>query len=253
VTDLRRHLIDTRLAGEVATSPGESRRNCGRLVAGRPEYTFGLPDWRTADVAEVEAAVVRLCGERAIGDAWDRPGYIDPDAAVAGIDRHSERLVAHAAAGSRVLVATGHPTGLLGHYIDVAAVLAARGCDVLTPLDDHWIVGGDEPSGIRYVHGVGCIWNGGNLVHSHLARYMEALLDACAADGSLPDLIVGDHGMAGAAIARGIETLSIADVNDPALPLAAARGRTDAVLVIDDNLAPSLFQPVSAAMLAGVT
>jgi hypothetical protein len=44
--------------------------------------------------------------------------------------------------------------------------------------------------------------------------------------------------MAGAAIERGIPTLSIADVNDPALPLAQVRGRTDGVLPIDDNLAP---------------
>jgi hypothetical protein len=253
VTDLRAHLIDTRLAGEVATPPGESRRNCGRLVAGMPEYTFGLPDWETADVAEAEAAVVAFCGERAIGDAWDVPGYIDPDTAVAGIARHGERLAAHAAAGSRVLLATGHPTGLLGHYIELAAALAARGCQVLTPLDDRWLLTGDARSGIRYVQGVGCIWNGGNLVHSHLAVYMEALLDAAEAAGGSPDLVVGDHGMAGAAIARGVETLSIADVNDPALPLAAARGRTDGVLVIDDNLAPSIFRPVTAAMLARVT
>jgi hypothetical protein len=55
--------------------------------------------------------------------------------------------------------------------------------------------------------------------------------------------------MAGAAIERGIPTLSIADVNDPALPLAQVRGYTDAVLPIDDNLAPRLFVPVTGAML----
>lgn len=249
MSDIRQYLLDTRLAGPVATSPGESRRNCARLIAGSAEYTFGLPDWKTADVAEVEDAVVALCGEGAIGDAWDGPGYIDPDVSLAGIARHGERLAAHAA-GSRVLLVTGHPTGLLGHYIDLAAALATRGCTIMTPLDDRWIVTGDAPSGIRYVHGVGCIWNGGSLVHSHLAVYMEALLDACTRDGCLPDLVLGDHGMAGAAIARGLDTLSIADVNDPALPLAVARGRTDGLLVIDDNLAPAVFRPVTAAMLA---
>ena len=63
------------------------------------------------------------------------------------------------------------------------------------------------------------------------------------------DVVIAGHGMAGAAIERGIQTLSIADVNDPALPLAQLRGRTDAVLPIDDNLAPSVFVPVTAAML----
>jgi hypothetical protein len=47
------------------------------------------------------------------------------------------------------------------------------------------------------------------------------------------DLVIADHGFAGAAVEAGLPTLSIADVNDPALPLAQARGRTDGVLVIE--------------------
>jgi hypothetical protein len=78
---------------------------------------------------------------------------------------------------------------------------------------------------------------------------MEAMLDELAGDA--PDLVIADHGMAGAAIEQGLPTLSIADVNDPALPLAQARGLTDAVLAIDDNLAPRLFVPVTAAILSG--
>ncbi|MFO8075914.1 MAG: phosphatase, partial [Egibacteraceae bacterium] len=61
---------------------------------------------------------------------------------------------------------------------------------------------------------------------------------------------VADHGLAGAAIARGLPTISIADVNDPGLPLAQVRGRTDGVLAIDDNLAPRHFLAVTEAMLA---
>ena len=57
---------------------------------------------------------------------------------------------------------------------------------------------------------------------------------------------------AGAAIERGIPTLSIADVNDPALPLAQVRGLTDAVLPIDDNLRPALFEPVTSYVLEKV-
>jgi hypothetical protein len=39
-------------------------------------------------------------------------------------------------------------------------------------------------------------------------------------------------------------------VNDPALPLAQARGRTDGVLLVDDGLPPHLFAPVTEAVLA---
>ena len=37
-----------------------------------------------------------------------------------------------------------------------------------------------------------------------------------------PDLVFADHGFAGAAIERGVETISIADVNDPALLVATS-------------------------------
>lgn len=253
MTDLRAHLIENRLAGEVATSPGESRRNCGRLIDGWPEYTFGLCDWQDADIDEVEAAVVALCGEDAIHGPADGPGWIDPDRTLEAIEQHRERLVAHANASSSVLIATGHPTGLLGHYIRLAEALRAAGCRILTPLDDQWLVetaGGH--TGIRYVSGVGCMWNGGDLMHTHLSEYMEAALAHGEHNGGLPELVVADHGMAGAAIEYGIETLGIADVNDPALPLAAARGRSQTPIVIDDNLAPHLFGPVTDALLAGI-
>lgn len=38
-------------------------------------------------------------------------------------------------------------------------------------------------------------------------------------------------------------------MNDPALPLAQARGRTDGVLLVDDGLPAHLFSPVTEAIL----
>ncbi|MGH3666417.1 MAG: phosphatase, partial [Egibacteraceae bacterium] len=120
------------------------------------------------------------------------------------------------------------------------------------PLDDA-VLGHDEATGrrraLRFLDGVGCVHDGGALLHTHRSRYMEAMLDAVGGGPGAVDLVVADHGMAGAALERGLRTLSIADVNDPALPLAQARGRTDAVLPIDDNLAPRRFVPVTAAMV----
>jgi hypothetical protein len=92
--------------------------------------------------------------------------------------------------------------------------------------------------------------DGGSLRHTHRPDYMVAMLEELADRMLGVDLVIADHGMAGVAIEAGIRTLSIADVNDPALMLAQARGRTAAVLPIDDNLAPRLFVPVTAAMLA---
>ena len=247
---LRDHLVASRLAGEVPTAPRETVRNCGKMVAGHDEYTFGLDDWRDLSLLEVVNAVRAVCGGDPGGtDAPDGPGWIEPDAALAAIARHRDTLAAVATnGGGRVLLATGHPTGLLGHYAAIGRALQASGCDLLAPLDDTWIDAdrNGRRLGVRFLDGVGSVFDGGSLRHTHRSVFMERMLDDL--DGDV-DLVVGDHGMAGAAIARGIATLSIADVNDPALPVAQVRGRTDTVLPIDDNLAPRLFVPVTEAML----
>jgi hypothetical protein len=68
-----------------------------------------------------------------------------------------------------------------------------------------------------------------------------------------PDLVFADHGFAGAAIEQGIETLSIADVNDPALLVARALGRANTVVVMDDNVQPEDYWPCFQAMAAGIS
>ncbi len=252
--DLRAYLVRARLAGDVQTSPGNVLGNCAKVVAGDVDYTFGLSDWRTATEHEVVAAVAELCGERATTRDPDGPGWIDPDACVAAIGLHRDRLAAFALEGGRVLLATGHPTGLLPHYEAISRALDAAGCEVLKPLDDvrDLMEQGDRKLGIRYLGGVACAFSGGELMHTHRSGLMEAMLAELSARDQLPDLVMGDHGMTGTAVERGIPALSIVDVNDPALILGQARGRTDGVLPIDDNLAPSLFEPVTRAMLEGL-
>lgn len=246
---LRAHLVDSRLAGEVQTSPASTLGNCRKLVDGDPGYTFGLRDWQTVTFADAVRAVQRVFGGDPGAAEPSGPGYIDPEATLTGIARHRDRLRAVTdGGGARVLFATGHPTGLLAHYAALARALQAAGSDLLTPLDDVTIH--RDSTGrraLRFLDGVACVTDGASLRHTHVARYMEAMLDALGARP--PDLVVADHGMAGAAIEAGVPTLSIADVNDPALPLAQTLGRTGNVLPIDDNLAPRVFVPVTEAML----
>lgn len=250
-TDLATHLIRSRLAGSVATSPRSTVANCHKMVRGDDDYHFGLDDWRHLTADEAVAGVQQICGGDPLhAEDPDGPGWIEPEAALAGIATHRRRLRDAAKSGGvRVLFATGHPTGLLSHYQALARVLQVSGSMLLAPLDDQWIDHDrfGRELGIRFLDGVACVFDGASLRHTHRSVFMEAMLDELG-PGTV-DLVVGDHGMAGAAITAGIPTLSIADVNDPALPVAQTRGRTDAVLPIDDNLAPSVFVPVTAAML----
>jgi hypothetical protein len=249
---LRHHLVTTRLAGRVQTPPRSSLGNCTRLLAGDPNYTFGLSDWRRATFDEVVAAV-RAAGGTRLGEAVpeDGEGFIDPDATLAGIRAHRDALARFVAAGGgRVVLATGHPM-LLAHYAELARALAHAGCTVLRPLEgehDRLRTAEGRACSIGYVDGAAVLAYDGGFHHTHRPHYMEAMLDELGGWAGV-DLVVADHGFAGAAIEAGIPTLAIADVNDPALPLAQARRRTDAVLLIDDGLDPALFEPVTAAML----
>jgi hypothetical protein len=250
---LREHLIATRLAGPVATSPAHAIDNCRKLVSGDPDYTFGLDGWQKTTVEEARAAIAEVCGPEAVAEEHDGPGWIDPDRCLAAIDRHRDRLGDCASTGGRALLATGHPTGLLAHYAAIGRALVGSGCALVDALDDAPLpIDDDRSTQIRYVDGVACLRRGGDLVHTHRAEPMEAILDTLEDAGTLPDLVIADHGLAGAAIHRGLETLSIADVNDPGLFLAQVRGLTDAVLPIDDNLRPALFEPVTVRMLEKV-
>lgn len=242
---LAERLVEGRLCGEVATPVGSCVGNCRQLVAGHPDYTFGLSDWATATYDEAVAALEALGGGRLRDHPDHAPAYIDPAGTVAGIRAHHDLLADFVArGGGRVLVATGHPV-LLPHYGAVAAALAAAGCAVLAPAAarHEWTV--------RYVDGVAAPFRWGSSRHSHRPEYMQAMLSELDGPGDgRPDIVVADHGFAGAAIEAGVPTVSIADVNDPALPLAQARGRTAGVLLVDDGLPPDVFGAVTRAVLA---
>ncbi|MDP9021670.1 MAG: phosphatase [Actinomycetota bacterium] len=248
--DMTAALVASRLTGDVATPPSSTLGNAQKLADGHIDYTFGFSFDVSAE--EAVAAVTAICGADPRRLPEDGPGRIEPHTTIAAIERHRSSLAAAADGGAQVLVATGHPTGLLAHYGAVARALDSAGCELLTPLDDvrDLMEQGDHKLGVRYLDAVAVAWSGGELYHTHRSGLMEACLDAL--DPIEPDLVIADHGWAGAAIERGIETLSIADVNDPALMVAQVRGMTDAVLPIDDNLAPRHFRPVTRALLDGL-
>ncbi len=58
-----------------------------------------------------------------------------------------------------------------------------------------------------------------------------------------PDLVLGDHGFAGAAIERDIPTIAVMDINDPALAIAHAEKKDVVIVPMDDNRAPRSYEP----------
>lgn len=245
---LREHLVRHRIAGEVGTSREDNLRNMARFLEGREGHHFGVVLSRDWTLGEVHDVMVETCGISADADHHEGVDTIDPDLTVAALDRWRDRLRLAKKRRERVLIATGHPTGVLSLHLAVAQDLAAAGCEVLDPeLDWRWPW--PEPNAwargrqrnVRSLHGVHILASGGELLHTHAPEPMRAVLRAL---DSPPDLVVADHGWAGEAASQGIETLALADCNDPALFVAEADGAPLITVPLDDNVAPRLYRPL---------
>src|SRR4051794_33145027 len=225
--ELLEHVVRARIAGAVATARASNLGNVTKMLDGHPDYWFGVELDRAWTFDEVVAVMVARVGIHPDVDREHGADTIEPELCVAALDAAADRLAEVAAGRGRVLCATGHPTGLLALYVPVLTALAAAGCEVLTPAAERWVPIGDRQRRIRYVGGVATIGTGGDLLHTHAPEPMQAIL---ASGMAAPDLVVADHGWAGAAGQAGWPVLGFADTNDPALFVAAEEGKVEVVV-----------------------
>lgn len=236
-------MLATGLSGDTATPRSNAIRHAELLSQDDPDKALGLGR-RGRDFQGVLDAVAALCGCSNDLASREGPGFIDPERTVEELVSMATRLGKAAEQRDRVLIVTGHPTALTPWYGRIASALQEAGCEVIAPLEDVRLErpadlhqGGDRgPMLWRYFDEVGVFCVGWRLVHTHESWPMDALLDA-----ETPDLVIADHGFAGAAAARGIPTIAITDVNDPAISVGWQDGLFEAAIPLDDNLAPRLY------------
>jgi hypothetical protein len=251
--ELIRWLVESRISGPVATSRENNLANF-RLMAQRdPTYTFGLPLRGAWTFDDALALMAKRCGVAAdpMYDAGE--DTIDPELTVERIEAMADWLREVAERRGRVLIATGHPTGLLAVHLEIARALRAAGCTLLEP-DAAWREvdrsGTPHERHIRHLLGVAVASQGANLLHTHSPVPMRIMLAALASSGQPPpDLVVADHGYAGAAGAAGVSTVGFADCNDPALFVGEAEGDVAVCVPLDDNVAPELYAPMTCYLL----
>jgi hypothetical protein len=243
---LRDHLVASRIAGAVATPRASNVANIDKMLAGDWDYHFGLTPARTWTADEVLAVMARRVGVDPDPDRRSGADRIDPDLTIAALCAAADELAAAAAAKATVVVATGHPTGLLSLHLAVAEALRAAGCRVLGAPDYHPV----PPRGrVRALGGVLMLTNGADFLHTHAAEPMQLLLAQWAAAGETPALVVADHGWAGAAAESGIPVVGFADTNDPALFVGAEEGKVRLAVPLDDNVAPDSYLPLAAVLV----
>lgn len=253
--ELREHLVRTMIAGEVATPRQNNLLHYRRMSGRDPYYLFGLDLEKPWSFDEVFALMVEKCGIDPDPAHFYGDDTIDPDLTIDALDAMAVRLRLAAERRETVILATGHPSGLLPVHLAVGRALRARGCRVLTPAAG-WSYevetsGGARPRHIRYVDGVAMLSGGGSLHHTHDSAPMRAMLAELAAESEdWPTLAIADHGWAGAAGQAGIETVGFADCNDPALFAGEAEGKIAVVVPLDDNVLPHHYNELTAYLLA---
>src|SRR5262245_15585948 len=214
-------LVAAGLAGHVATARADSLRKFQRLADRDPDVLLGLDFDRRWSFERVMALMAQRSGAPPDHSAAGGPDFIDPERTLDALDRMAVRLRQAGADRSRVLLATGHPGGLLSTHLAIAQLLVAAGAELLAVPGGVAMGTGD----VRQLDGVAVLHSGGGLQHTHSPAWMELVLDRLAGAGAPPpDLVVADHGWAGCAGRRGIDTVGFADCNDPALFVGEAEG-----------------------------
>lgn len=236
------------VAGPEITHPLDNvLRNIRLLHEGDPDKQFGMTGLQTLEPEEIVELVGRGAGFEPDPSATTGPVPVDPERVLDACGEAGDRFAEAIRHRERVILATGHPVGLAHLYIEVGRLLRAGGATIIEPADGTtWHeVDRPHPWQIRYLDGVAMLTDKASARHTHSGDAMKRMLDDLT-----PDLVFADHGFAGAAIQRGVDTVSIADVNDPALLVAQAQRRTRTVIVMDDNVAPQAYWPCFQAIAA---
>jgi Phosphatase len=253
--ELRAYLVSSRIAGDVATPRDNNLGNYRRMSDREPLYLFGLEPTGAWTPADVLALMAERCGVNPDPGYRRGPDTIDPDRTIERLEAMAERIRTAAQRQERVFVATGHPVGLRPTHTAVARGLRAAGCTLVTAADG-WEHPGDPEYGpqrgtLRYLDDVGVLAGpAGGLEHTHSPLPMRAVLADLKETGQdVPDLVIADHGWAGAAAHAGIDAVGYADCNDPALFVGEAEGLVRVCVPLDDNVAPNLYGPLTAYLL----
>lgn len=255
--ELRRHLVATGMAGEVATPRDNNLEHYELLARGARHYLFGLEIGGAWTPAEVLAVMAKKVGVDPDPNHMVGIDTIDPDRTIDALESMAARIREAARRREDVLLATGHPAALLPVHIEIARALEERGCAVRRPAAG-WAYAADTKYGrqerqIRYVHGVAMLSSGGGLQHTHSPRPMREMLRRVEESGeAMPGLVVADHGWAGAAGQAGLDVVGFADSNDPALFVGEVEGKIRAAVPLDDNVDPGHYALPTAYVLGGL-
>ena len=245
---LRLSLVKSGITGEIRAHGAKTNlESIKRLLKKDPYVTFGVDAVHTAidkkQITYDRMLEVMAC---ALGTSTERfcqpgPGYIDPQLTAARLNEMIDLIDEVATAGGTFVVATAHPGSLMNYYFKLIDYINARGGKVYRAQE---LVKVGDYRWIDQVAGVHVLSDEGNILHTHDAGGFAIFLKSLPLK---PDLVITDHGYAGAAMNAGLKTVALHDVDDPGIPLAAELGADVLVIPMNDN---QLNLPTASAITA---
>lgn len=241
---LLRRIEELRIAGrDTRHTRAANLQAIQGLVNGEPHYTFGIHGverFRFEEVLDAVSSITRCSRDPAVTTGG---GYISPASTLKGLEMAAGRIGTIARRGGTFLMGTGHAGSLLLYYIELARLIRSWGGQVLEPERGAVV----PPSLVLdYIGGVAVTTDGCSLMHTHDYRAMALMLEAARA----VDLVVADHGYAGAAINAGVPVVAAMDTNDPALAVAKRMGADVVIVPADDNRPLSSYVALVEAIRA---
>ncbi|MNR84046.1 putative phosphatase [compost metagenome] len=243
---VERRLLELGLAGETPNTPSANLRAIRQMRDGNVFYTFGIEAVSRAmasgrfDEEAILTLMARACGQESAEAFLDGNGTIAPASSLKGLERGAELMRRAIAIQGTVAFGTGHPGSLLNAYNRLADYLDYQGCTI-AQVAPGAAVGVDWV--LDFVGRVAVTSDTCGVLHGHSTRPMEQFLKAY---GHTVNLVIGDHGHAGAALNAGLATLGLMDTNDPALMMAAYLGMPDFVAIpLFDNRPNAVSQELA--------
>ena len=231
IEDHARKLLAAGVAGDDTSHGAENNLyKISLLVELNENNTYGMEELLSGvGFDEAYDAVSRRLGNPPDREVTPGRGRIDPARTAEELLKAGGRIREVAGAGGRIVFATGHPGALLLYYLDLAGWTENLGAKVLTARTEKRY--GRRGVPLDWAGPVGTLGNGASLSHTHDPEPMRDVLERVGP----VDLVVADHGFAGAAVAAGVPTVAIMDTNDPAFAVAASRGADLTAVPMDDN------------------
>jgi hypothetical protein len=241
-TDLReralRSIEETRVAGRDTRHNRSANLQAIRgLIRGEPHYTFGIEGVQRFSFDAVLDMVASITGCSKDPHVTTGGGYISPNSTLQGLEAAAERIATVARRGGTFLLGTGHPGSVLLYYLDLGELIRRWGGQILEPQRGALVPPNLD---LDYLHGVAVTTDRNSLMHTHDSRAGQLML----AGTSGVDLMVADHGYAGAAINAGVPVVTLMDTNDPAVAVAQHLGADVIIIPLDDNRPLSCYRPI---------